>query len=191
MTAGPIDSELKLAQCPRCEAYVFAATSSGVKVAADPAPVSRDGYVAALAAGRRVFALLTVAGRPYKLLGRPQGTPPPSFDPQGLQDGSQRPVLAEHGCGAHGMDAARVEVVELPPPRRHAMHGKPKGGVLPPAAPGATATTSGPVGRANHHRFDIPPPNCGVCKSRISPGDSYYGIQHGQSWLHAVHEECP
>lgn len=199
--SGPIDTGVKLAQCPRCQGYVFAAVSGGFKVAADPAPVTRDGYVQALAAGRRLFGLATVGGRPHKLLTRTRGSRPPAFAENGAQlppQGFQHAVLAEHGCGAHGMDATAVEVKPEDPRPRPVTPGAHRAGPLPQPVPAASATTaSAPAGRVSRHlsrggsEAHIPAPRCDICATVIGAGEMRWGIEHNGRWVYARHEECP
>lgn len=208
------DTEIRLAQCPRCEGYVFQALSCGINTAADPGPVTRDGYAAALAGGRRLFDLLTVAGRPSKLLARLPGANPPSFDPQGLQDvagRSERPVLAEHGCGAHGMDASRVEVVptgkaSAPATRGVSRAGSPREIALAGASRSTSPRKTGQVPSGQTFRnparaatprrsrrriedVELPPP-CDSCGKFIGAGEPYTGLKHGSDNIWAIHEEC-
>lgn len=106
-----VDSKIRLGKCNRCENYVFMAMSSGIRSAADPAPATRDAYIAALTDGRRTFHLLTQAGRPHKLLTRRLSTIAPAFTPEGAQRdpeelerarrGALPATLVEHGCGGH------------------------------------------------------------------------------------------
>ena len=110
-----VDTEIKLGQCNRCQAYVFMAMSSGIRSAADPAPVSRDGYVATLAGGMRLFRLVEQAGRPHKLLGVRPADLNPSFDENGAQTGTQR-LLAEHGCGARQRNMVTFTELAQPEP---------------------------------------------------------------------------
>ncbi|MFF8831352.1 hypothetical protein [Streptomyces sp. NPDC015131] len=197
---GPVDTPIRVAQCVRCQAYVFLCHSSGVRTTADPAPVTRDGYVAALMSGRRVFDLQTQAGRPHKLFVRTRRSTPPAFGPDGRQTGvhrplggalhQQRPVLAEHGCGANAMDAAKVEELPDPPRTAPATPGARRGGSHQHGAPGSTAATPSRAGSANHRRSDERLPTCDICKRFIKNGETYAGIHHG-SWIWAVHEECP
>lgn len=101
--AGPIDTQPVVATCNRCGKYVFACTVSGLKVAADIAPVDRDGYVAALVARRGTYNQVDQGGRPWRLQRR---TAANSWPPWG-----GRKVLAEHACGAMGQDSAEVSVI--------------------------------------------------------------------------------
>jgi hypothetical protein len=112
-----VDTEIKLGQCNRCDAYVFMAMASGVRSAADPAPVDRNGYIAALTEGRRLFRLVERSGRPYKLLTRRPADLEPSFDEKGAQTGAQR-LLAEHGgCGGRQRNMITFRELEQAPPQ--------------------------------------------------------------------------
>lgn len=186
------DTPLKLAQCPRCDGYVFLAESSGIRAAADVVAASRDDYVATLVAGRRTFDLLEASGRPYKLLGRRIGSPAPSFDPAGRQTAAEgvRRVLVEHGCGAEAKSMAVVGVADEGPPSARATRGGRSGGPRPATAPGSAPTGSLPAGPVSPHRSE-PYAKCGICSRYIKRGESFWGIQHGSVWKYAEHEDCP
>jgi len=106
-----IDTKIKLGICNRCSQYVFMAMSSGARAAADPAPATREAYIAALMDGRRVFRLLTAAGRPHKLLSPRVRDLAPEFDAGGAQTGAQG-FLVEHGCGGRQRNMLTFEEVE-------------------------------------------------------------------------------
>ncbi|GHG09994.1 hypothetical protein [Streptomyces hydrogenans] len=154
-----IDTPIKLATCNRCGAYVYLAHSSGIRAAADVAVAGRDAYIAALMGGRRLFDLVEAAGRPQKLLHRSHVSPVPAFDAAGLQEvaNGRRKVLAEHGCGAHAMDAVKFTEVEQGPPSVPAMPGERRDGRHQPAALESGVPTSSPAGPATHPRSDLPP----------------------------------
>jgi hypothetical protein len=126
-----VDTEIKLGQCNRCQAYVFMAMASGVRSAADPAPVDRGGYIAALTEGRRLFRLVERAGRPYKLQTRRPADLEPSFDPGGAQTGSQH-LLAEHGCGGHQRNMITFTELAQPEPTTVCETWQASGWVPPP-----------------------------------------------------------
>ena len=90
-----IDTTPKLAECPRCGAYVLLATVSGLRTAVDPAPLDRNAFIGALLDGKRTYDLQRTAGKPSKLVDRFPGAPP--F--------GTRETLAEHGCGAKAITA--------------------------------------------------------------------------------------
>jgi hypothetical protein len=149
-----VDTKIKLGQCNRCEGYVFMAMSSGVRSAADPAPVSRDGYVAALTDGRRLFRLQTAAGRPQKLLTCRPADLHPSFDPGGAQTGAQS-LLAEHGCGGRQRNMITFREIEQGPPSARAKPGSSRtGGRRPEAAPVGGTNPSAAVDLASRRLSD-------------------------------------
>ncbi|MFE6222987.1 hypothetical protein [Streptomyces sp. NPDC057854] len=154
-----VDTPIRLATCNRCGAYVYLAHSSGVRAAADVAVADRDAYISAVLAGRRLFDLAETAGRPQKLLVRTASSAVPAFDDHGTQQTApgRRKVLAEHGCGAHAMDATKfTEVAQVPPPAP-ATPGNPRGGTPHGTAPVAGAAPSRPAGPATRRRSDLGP----------------------------------
>lgn len=185
-----IDSVIRLGTCNRCHGYVFVAQSSGFKVAADPAPVTRERYIETLVGGRRVFDLVEQAGRPHKLLTRSSGSSAPQWVGEagtGLSVASRPPrrILAEHACGAKGISTTKVEVTEVNPPSAPVMPGGSRGGLRRGDAPGSTTTRSSvaePVIR--------PPSRCDTCRKAITSGQMYYGVHH-MKWQMVWHEECP
>lgn len=203
---NPIQTEIKIAQCVRCSGYVLHSTADGVKASADPAPASRDQYISALVAGRRVFDLLELSGRPWKLQTRTKASPAPEWAPDGSQGRSgpfQRQILVEHGCGAHAMDAARVEEVPQGPPSAPVTPGKHRGGPHPPPAPASPQEPSSPppgtrpqpaapphAEPARPRLSEVRRPKCGTCRRLIADGEPFTGVHHG-TWQWAEHEECP
>lgn len=200
MTDHLLDTTPKLAQCGRCQGWVYLAEASGIRSAADVAPADRGAYIAALTSGRRLFRLTEAAGRPHRLLAvRPAGLRP-SFDESGRQTGAQR-LLAEHGCGGHAMDAVRfTELVQEPPPP--ACDAWRANGWSP--APGQCARQANPdlksCSTCEPPPFEaeapaLPTPrlraDCGTCTRPIKPGEPFTGVQHGHLWIWAEHEECP
>lgn len=163
------------------------AMSSGIRSAADPAPATRDAYIAALTDGRRVFRLTTVAGRPSKLLVVAPGRLRPSFDAGGAQTGTQ-PLLVEHGCGGRQRNMLTFTEVEQGPPSALAMRGERKGGNLLATALGGGRIESLPAGRVSRHRSDAV--RCHICDTVIDQRQPFTGIHHGR-WVWAIHEECP
>lgn len=158
--AGPIDTAPVVATCNRCNAYVFACTVSGCKVACDIAPLDRDGYVAALVARKGTYNQVDQGGRPWRLQRRTAASTWPPW--QG------RKVLADHACGAQGQDSLQVTTI-------------------PPLKPGATSivrptVASGGASRLSRH--------CAVCKTEILPGEPYWGIEHGNTAWQRHDYEC-
>lgn len=142
---------ITLSTCGRCGAYVFACQVDGLKTMADPAPLDQAGYLAALVAGLRVFDLIEAAGRPQKLRTRSGASQPPighgqgSTEPLAYSYGTlSGHILAEHGCGASALDAAKAEVVPVGPPRAPATPGASRGGHRRQTAP-ASAQASMPL----------------------------------------------
>lgn len=204
-----VDTPIRLAQCNRCEAYVYLAHASGVRAAADVAPAGRDAYIGALVAGRRTFDLVEAAGRPHKLRTRRLDAQPPSYDPNGAQTAAEgrRAVLVEHGCGSHAQNAVRFTEVAQGPLQAPATPGERRGGTRPEPVHASGLTVEeiprSPAGRASRPRSDVitvagtrpriaeRPPRCDICNAYIGSDELFWGIQHGNTWYMAEHEDCP
>src|SRR5438046_2334068 len=102
-THSMLDTEIKLAQCSRCQSYVWACNSAGVRVAVDPNPIMNGAEVYAfLGYGRSIYEVIYKVSKPHHL--RWLGAPGTSWEPNG------RILVASHGCGAAATDAVAVEV---------------------------------------------------------------------------------
>lgn len=170
------DTEVKLSQCVRCEAYVFACQVSGLKTAVDPVPLDGiESHRAALIAGRTLFGLVEMRGRPWKL--------------KPWHPTTALPVLGSHACGAHGMDAVSVrEAAPVPPSAPVSVPAGPApSGALPGAQTGVQGF--GAVSTVTPRRSERPP-RCARCRRRCEPG-TYVGIDHARfKW--AEHTgDCP
>ena len=201
-----LDSVIKLAQCQRCQAYVWTADVAGGRVTVDPAPLGDLGAVmAALAGMRSVYEVKHIGKQPHKLkwLGG-QGT---RWEPEG------RVLVAAHGCGAPARDAQPAEVTPQGPQQAPATPGGHQGGFRP-----ASAHDSGSQGRtadldlqgedrpssrwkpyrsraasATRPRSDVTPLTrtlkCGNCGQIILAGQPFTAIECGQySWAHHDYE---
>jgi hypothetical protein len=184
---------------------VFVAQSGGTRAAADVAPATRDAYIAALIDGRRTFWLTTQAGRPHKLISRMLASPAPVFDSQGVQEAPRAPhgaatatrqTYVEHGgCGSNARNAVALDYTEAEAPKAsaHATPGAPWAGRPQPDAHGLRVESipRSPAAPATRHHSEAAYAKCGICDRYMKPGDIYWGIQHGVTWIYAEHEECP
>lgn len=214
------DTSVALAQCEKCQAYVFRADSNGLRVMADPAPLAgAQAYVAALVAGRRTFDLIEAAGRPSKLQTRTQHSQAPDFTPEA----GRRPVLAEHGCTR--ADSRAVEVTDTGPHSAPATPGASRGGhhqqdaldgTSPSPAPERSSknTSRRAVPYATRRHSDrngrykptqtIHLPGliekrkpeyvnrvCDTCGRMVGYDTEIIGVQVGIRWVWVQHESCP
>lgn len=189
MTEALIDTVIQLAQCSRCSQYVFVADSGGMRVAADPAPATRDAYILALTEGRRLFRLSEQAGRPHKLLTRRLADPAPTFTPEGAQIGVQGrleayKVLVEHPCPVNARNAVRMETVEAPKAPAPATPGRPVAGNPQGTAPVAGAGMLPHAGPVSPHPSDV---SCHECGKVIMENEEFWGFQHEGQWKYAAH----
>jgi hypothetical protein len=119
-----VTTDIELATCNRCKAYVFTSLVGGLRVSVDPAPLSTpESYREALLGGRATYRLSERSGRPYRL-----ERETPGVERSGV-------VVAAHGCGCAGQDATGVEVVPLDPLQAPVTRGRLPDGYLPPPAP--------------------------------------------------------
>lgn len=207
---NPKTTKLKLGQCPRCGRYVLASLCAGLKRAVDPGALPDiPAYIAALTEGRTTFELLEQAGRPWKLEPRTPASEAPRQGSQGLTGALGRPVVVEHGCGAHAMDAALFEETPPDPPSAPATPGSNRAGHRPGPAHVAGANPISPAPPATPRRSEIekhagrdgkpkpghviPPgqPKCDRCGYRIDYGEPFTGLHH-VTWQWAYHDgTCP
>lgn len=148
---------------------------SGIKIAVDPAPLDVDRYRQALIAGRATFDLIFQGDRPWRLRAR---------RPSSRLDGVT--ILGEHGCGAAGQDATKVqEVPEVP----HQAPVSAPGTSGPPDA--LTALLRGsqplPAEAATRSRSDL---RCEGCGGPVNPEDPHWAVECGR-YRWARHETCP
>lgn len=170
-----IDTDMKIATCNRCRGYVFACMVSGIKIAVDPAPLDVDHYRQALIAGKSTFDVIFQGEKPWRLRAR---------RPSSRLDGAT--ILGEHGCGAAGQDATKVqEVPEVPPSAPVSalgFTGTPD--VLPAAHRGSQGLPAGSVIRS---RSDL---RCEECRGPVDPEEPHWAIECGR-YRWARHETCP
>lgn len=203
----PISTVLRLGTCNRCSGYVLTCQTDGLKTAVDPAPLDgNEAYIAALVAGKGVYDLVEQAGRPHKLIPRTPRSPAPPWSPWAVSEAhsasrggprplSGRPILVEHGCGAHGMDASKVEVTPVGPPQAPVTPGRGSTGHLRPPVPaeaGRRAHSPFPAGHATPRPSEHPgQPACERCGYRIAEAELFIGIHCG-TWIWAEHDgKCP
>lgn len=180
-THSLLDTEIKLATCNRCGAYVFAAQVSGLATAADPQPLDVDHYRAALIAGRWTYDVITQAGRPWKLRQRTAGVPTSGCD-----------IVAAHACGAHGMDATSVTEVPQGPLQARVSASGHQDLSCASGAPQTGSQSLLPVSVATPHRSDARsrPMRCATCRRLIGEDEPRWAIEHDTiRW--AVHDSCP
>jgi hypothetical protein len=186
------DKAIKLAQCTRCQAYVWSAQVSGILVAVDPAPLGSLGDVmGALGASRSVFEVRSIGSKPQAL--RWLGAPGTQWEPGG------RHLVASHGCGAQPRDAVAVETTPQGPQEAPVTPGRHSGGFRPAHAPdsgsqgrtaarhpaGSSATRRSPATPANRPRFEriYRTLKCAECGETIKAGEQYVAIEHYRySW---------
>jgi len=178
---------IRLAQCQRCQGYVFLAMVGGVQAMADPAPLDINAYTQALVAGVKTYRLVEQAGRPHRLEVDHASVP------------SKLPRVAAHGCGSIARDAVQhAQEVPEGPRSAPAMPGSPQGGFRPAAAR-AGAQTRPPVSSsagsrrpsaaapANRH----PSSPCDGCGLPFKPGDLYAAIEWPPGYYRwAAHKVC-
>lgn len=145
-----IDTEIRVATCNRCRAYVFAATVGGSAVAVDMTPLDVEGVRSSLLAGRRLYDQLDQAGRPWKLHARTAASSWPPYTGK---------VLADHACGAMGRDATEVTTVD------------------PRLSGAASAVRQTAASDGVSHRSDLW--RCMVCHALIEKDEPFYGIEYG------------
>jgi hypothetical protein len=97
-----IDTRPKVATCNRCGSVVLACMSSGMRAAVDPTPLNFEGMRDVLIAGRDVYRILYINGKPAKLeLVTVSWLKIPA---------ARRAYYAgAHGCGCKAMDATAFE----------------------------------------------------------------------------------
>lgn len=182
-----IDTQIKLAKCVRCGAYVFACDVAGLRVMADPEPLDADGVRAALCASLDVWRVLTVAGRPHKLQ-------KPSLGALSALD--QHTLIAGHGCGVSGRDAARVEDVPVPKASASVTHGAPQAGHPRQSHPApavmsasSKAMTKDYPSVARHATPPLSDSPCWECGGDVTE-EPYVGLSWDGTWEYLRHDEC-
>jgi hypothetical protein len=184
-----LDTEIKLAQCSRCQSYVWACNSAGVRVAVDPNPIMNGAEVYAfLGYGRSIYEVIYKVSKPHHL--RWLGAPGTSWEPNG------RILVASHGCGAAATDAVAVEVPLQGPqkapvqpgrpsdgfPHRPALESGSRGRTRRPSRVAYSATPQSPAQRATLRRF-----KCDTCGGLIGDDEAFVAIEHYRyTW--AVHD---
>lgn len=195
-----IDSVLKVATCNRCSNIVFAADVAGLKVMADPTPITGLAEAGiALVDGKSLYRILYVAGKPHKLqlITRDPG--------QWLGA-----MVSEHGCGCSGRDAEPVVMAQeahrgacaawtgqgwTPPascPRRGAdgRTGLLFGDTVAPESCGSCEAPpfdhGGPRKRRAEHINRV----CQRCNVLIGFNRDVIGVQIGDRWIWVQHDQC-
>lgn len=129
MTAGPQTSKLAVAQCQKCQQYVFASQVNGCEEMVDVLKLSTiEDWRVALVAGKRLFIATEMNGKPYKLS--------PVYAKQiGMIKDSGHWLYATHPCAAAGVvRATRVEVPPQDPQQAPVTPGRPRDGFRHPTA---------------------------------------------------------
>ena len=141
MRAGPISTQIKVAQCQKCHAYIFNATVAGLDAAIDPVPLREAEEVRnALLAGRGLYHVSMLGGKPNKafhVIG--------SQVAKSIEHGS--PLWAQHPCMAAG--TVRATKVEAPP------QGPQRAPVTPGGHPDGLRRPTAPVGGSQGHTAKI------------------------------------
>ena len=130
MTAGPITTKLEVAQCQKCQQYVFQSQVSGCLTMVDVLKLADiQEWREALVAGKSLYIASEMNGKPYKLS--------PVFAKQiGMIKDSGHWLYATHGCAAAGtVRATKVEAPPAGPQRAPVTPGGPVAGFRRATAP--------------------------------------------------------
>lgn len=196
-----LDTTPKLAQCQKCQAYVFQAQVNGYTVLVDPAALQGPELtLAALSEGKALYS-------------KAHGKLKPSKNPL---TGAH---LAAHGCTVTGtVRADKVEVVPQDPQRAPVTPGRLQGGFPrahaladgsqghrwlqgpPPIIAEWEASRSRPhsvVTPANHPPSDLrelrytKPTRCDICRKLITTESTGVStIEYDGRLIYGVHEQC-
>ena len=172
MTAGPQSTKLEVAQCQKCQAYIFNATVAGLDAAIDPVPLREAEEVRnALLAGRGLYHVSMLGGKPNKafhVIG--------SQVAKSIEHGS--PLWAQHPCMAAGtVRATKVEAPPQGPQRAPVSHrrGQSDGGVHPDARQASQGHTAKitmedywGVSRSPARNVIPRPSRCCVCRKLLT-----------------------
>lgn len=129
MTAGPIDTKLVVAQCQKCQQYVFNSQVNGCNTVVDV--VATDSVVDwrnALVGGKSLYVATMANGKPQKLR--------PVYAKQIQQaQAAGLALYATHGCNVAGtVRATKVEAPPAGPPSAPATPGRVRDGFRHPTA---------------------------------------------------------
>lgn len=185
-----IDTNIKVATCNRCKAFIWTAMSGGVRVLVDPQIIGYpDGYRQALIEGRTVYRLRTAAGRPWRLQ-----------QAHNLMDVASGALVASHGhpradysVVADVIPDDEAEGVVRPPSSQPAMPGAPQAGPPADSAPANAGSTPRAATRALSRRSDTWRPRlCLTCRQFFEEGDEWVGFYVSSSQWWASHSNpCP
>lgn len=175
-----IDTDIEVAQCPRCQQYAFKAHHSGFAIAADTTLLeSMEEVRNALLAGRMVHRVIMRAGRPWRL------------KTLGPGDVISQPLVADHACGIRPLSAHKIEAVPVDPQQAPVRLGGPEDGLHPRQQP-ASASQGPPAASATHHRSERQFLYRACCKCGELMGTSDpFGIMVGDYWEYVWHDPCP
>jgi hypothetical protein len=172
VTAGPIDTKLVLAQCQKCQGYVFNAQVNGCDTVVD---VVASGSIVdwrnALVEGKSLYIATMMNGKPYKLS--------PVYAKQiKLAETGGHALYATHGCAAAGtVRASKVEVAPEGPQQAPVTPGGLPGGFRRAGAP--VSGSQGPsnkitmedywgVSRSPARPAILRPSRCAICRGLLT-----------------------
>jgi hypothetical protein len=181
---NPQDTPIQLRQCVRCNAYVFACQVNGVKVAADPKPLSVEEYRAALIARRGCYDQVNQAGKPWKLKRRVADSQWPPY--------AGRSVIADHACGTKAMNTAAVELKPIPQQPRVSdtgRHGETRGSYASSDSGSSYLARLAPSVMNRRSKPRSVSRECDECGRWIGEA-SHWGIEAHGKWVWVVHERC-
>ncbi len=183
---------LRLAQCQKCNAYVFNSNVAGIDTTVDPVKLETPEQIReALLAGKSLY----------------RENSPKLLAYVGPRDAAQRiaqrlPMYATHACMVAGtVRTSQVELTPAGPPSAPATPGGRQGGYRPAPAPvsGSQGLTGLPIMmgdcsetcpcRAN--RATRRPSRCAVC-NKVIWGDEHgiVAIEYNERVVWACHESC-
>jgi hypothetical protein len=184
-----LNTSLELAQCEKCNAFVFTCHVGGIRVIVDPGPLDgMDDVRRRLMMGRRVYRILP--GRKLAVFGQ--------LSTKG--DG----YLVDHWCTPGVAGVRKLPVEDAPRP--------PQAPVTPSAGPGLpSAPVSGSQGhtglpimspvssaefpsratRATRPRTDPKPTRCDICRGLITHDmKDVWSIEYDGRLVYARHDSC-
>lgn len=193
MRAGPISTQIKVAQCQKCQAYIFNATVAGLDASIDPVPLRETEEVRnALLAGRGLYHVSMLGGKPNKafhVIG--------SQVAKSIEHGS--PLWAQHPCMAAGtVRATKVEEPPQGPQRAPVTPGGPRDGFRRATAP--VGGSQGPSSKITMEGYWAPSPSragsatlrpsrCVICRQLLTgkePGVT--AIEYGGRIIWGYHD---
>jgi hypothetical protein len=183
-----VGSDLKLAQCRRCQAYTLLG-GDAVAVAVDIVPVTQQRLAECIVERIGLFWVKAGKNGTQKLSGAFQRGQRPEWGPNGAQIGVQR-VYAEHWHLAREQQLVEVPKASDPCPAPVTPGGPRDGSRHPNAPAGATGAPERPSRAAHATPLLSRPFRCSICDHVIEPGEDYNSIEFG-TWHWACHMECP